>query len=95
MKDFTPPPKEIIEKLIEIDGYKGQRNYPTLKKQLEMLYDDIKDDKLGAKAKTGKFFKTIDKVKTDNPKPENQEKLIEELRELEIKHGLNTDTESA
>ncbi len=89
MKDFTPPPKEIIEKLMEINGYKGQRNYPALRKQLEMLYDDIKDGKLGAKAKTGKFFKTIDKVKTDNPKPENLDKLRKELKELEEKYGTD------
>lgn len=89
MENFTPPPKEIIDKLVEIDGYKGQRNYPPLRKQLEMLYDDIKDGKLGAKAKTGKFFKAIDKVKMDNPKPKNPDKLKKELKELEKKYGTN------
>ena len=89
MENFEQPPKEIIDKLIEIDGYLDNRVYPTLKEQLELLYEDIKNGKLGEEAKTGNFFQTINKVKTDNPKPENREQLVQELRDLETKYGIN------
>lgn len=89
MENFERPPKEIIDKLIEIDGYLDNRVYPTLKEQLELLYEDIKNGKLGEEAKTGNFFQTINKVKTDNPKPENREQLVQELRDLETKYGIN------
>ena len=81
------PHKKIIDKLIEIDGWIGKRRYPFWKQQFEMLYDDIKDGKFGEEAKTGKFFTATDKIKTDNPKPKEPDKLKKELKELEKKYG--------
>ena len=69
------PHKKIIDKLMEIDGWIGKRRYPFWKQQFEMLYDDIKNGKYEEKAKTRKFFTTTDKMKTDNPKPKDPDKL--------------------
>ena len=87
MKDIEIPPKEILDKLQEIDGYKGKRRYPFWKEQFEMLYKDIKAGKFGEDAKTGDFYKTIDKVVENAPKPSDPDKLKKELLELQKKHG--------
>jgi cytochrome c556 len=58
------------------------------KKIMEKLMEiDIKDGKFGEEAKTGKFFTATDKIKTDNPKPKDPDKLKKELKELEKKYG--------
>lgn len=42
--------------------YKDKRSYPSLTEQLDQLYWDKKNG-------TNKWVETIDKVKSDNPKP--------------------------
>ena len=43
--------------------------YPTVKEQLDLLYHDIQDGKLGAAATTGQWYVGITSVKTAFPKP--------------------------
>ena len=56
---------EINQKYLKnsSDGYKILRKYPLIEEQLDMLYWDCKNG-------TKKWEESIDKVKTDNPKPE-------------------------
>ena len=42
-------------------------SYPTIQKQLDLLYHDMT---AGKGDKTGEWYKAVNKVKTDNPKPE-------------------------
>ena len=72
----TPPTEEEIQaKLKELqadyDTKKYQRNretsYPEIKEQLDLLYHDMT---AGKGDKTGEWYKAVNKVKTDNPKPE-------------------------
>lgn len=42
-------------------------NYPSLPEQLDLLYHDMT---AGKGDKTGEWYKAVNKVKTDNPKPE-------------------------
>ena len=44
------------------DQYKDNRSYPSLTEQLDQIYWDKKNS-------TNKWVETIDKVKSDNPKP--------------------------
>ena len=50
----------------EANGYKYAREtaYPSLKEQLDKLYHDMKDGKLGVAATTGSWFVGITSVKT-------------------------------
>lgn len=52
------------------EGYKVSRSvqYPSLKDQLENLWDDIEAGVFGEEAKNGKFFQSIEKIKKENPK---------------------------
>ena len=43
--------------------------YIPIKDQLDQLYHDMKDGKLGAAATTGSWYVGITSVKTANPKP--------------------------
>ena len=43
--------------------------YPNVEEQLDMLFKDIDAGKFGAKGKDSNFYKTIKKIKDDNPKP--------------------------
>ena len=45
--------------------YQRDRKYPELKEQLDMLFHDMTS---GKGDKTGEWYKTIAKVKSDNPK---------------------------
>ena len=72
----TPPTEEAIqEKLKELqadyDAIQYQRDreiaYPEIKEQLDLLYHDMT---AGKGDKTGEWYKAVNKVKTDNPKPE-------------------------
>ena len=74
--DQTPPTEEQIQaKLAELqadyDSKQYQRdratNYPEIKEQLDLLYHDMT---AGKGDKTGEWYKAVNKVKTDNPKPE-------------------------
>lgn len=49
-------------------NYTVTRNYAELGEQLDQLYHDIDDGKLGEDAKTGAWYLAVKKVKTDNPK---------------------------
>ena len=44
--------------------------YPNVEEQFDMLFKDIDAGKFGAKGKDSNFYKTIKKIKDDNPKPE-------------------------
>ena len=63
---------------VELDklNYRYQRagigtdnGYPNIKDQLDQLYHDMKDGKLGAGATTGSWYVGITSVKTAFPKP--------------------------
>ena len=43
--------------------------YPNVEEQFDMLFKDIDAGKFGAKGKDSNFYKTIKKIKDDNPKP--------------------------
>ena len=70
-----PSQKEIDAKRKELqadyDAKKYQRDratsYPEIKEQLDLLYHDMT---AGKGDKTGEWYKAVNKVKTDNPKPE-------------------------
>ena len=56
-------------KLDEQDnGYKRarQESYPAISEQLDLLFHDMT---AGKGDKTGEWYKAVNKVKTDNPKP--------------------------
>ena len=58
-------------------NYKSERvigsattsGYPPLQEQLDQLYHDMKDGKLGVGATTGSWYVGISSVKTSFPKP--------------------------
>ena len=63
---------------VELDklNYRYQRagigtdnGYPNIKDQLDQLYHDMKDGKLGVGATTGSWYVGISSVKTAYPKP--------------------------
>tara|TARA_A100001391_G_scaffold31032_1_gene16619 strand:+ start:677 stop:1054 length:378 start_codon:yes stop_codon:yes gene_type:complete len=62
---------------LEYDSYKSQRRlgvgsttgYPRIELQLDQLYHDMTDGKLGAGATTGSWYVGITSVKTAFPKP--------------------------
>ena len=62
---------------LENDSYKSQRRlgvgstsgYPLIELQLDQLYHDMKDGKLGVGATTGSWYVGISSVKTSFPKP--------------------------
>ena len=63
-------PKPTDEQMLEWYNqysYKNERVYPTWQTQLDLLYQDMNAGKLD---KTGDWYKAVNKVKTDNPKPE-------------------------
>ena len=62
---------------LEYDSYKSQRRsgvgttsgYDTIVNQLDQLYHDMQDGKLGVAATTGSWYVGITSVKTAFPKP--------------------------
>ena len=59
---------------LENDSYKSQRvgitsGYLPLQEQLDQLYHDMKDGKLGVGATTGSWYVGISSVKSAYPKP--------------------------
>ena len=73
-KDKTPPTEEEIQaKLTELQAdydakqYQRDRKYPELGEQLDLLFHDMT---AGKGDKTGEWYKAVNKVKTDHPKPE-------------------------
>ena len=73
--DGTEPPSwgEIVvevQREVEIYNYylyerEREKLYPDIKSQLDMLYHDIKNNKL----ENGTWIKTIDDIKSKHPKP--------------------------
>ena len=62
---------EIVKLKAEWESKQYQRDrgtaYPEIKEQLDLLYHDMT---AGKGDKTGEWYKVVNKVKTDNPKPE-------------------------
>ena len=60
---------EVVRLQAEYDAkqYQRDRRYPEIGEQLDMLWHAIDSDALD---KSCDFFKTLKKVKDDNPKPE-------------------------
>ena len=63
--------EEVVkqEKLIQDTQYQRDRapSYPEITEQLDLLYHDMT---AGKGDKTGEWYKAVNKVKADNPKPE-------------------------
>ena len=57
--------KADIKAKINETQYQRDRVYPSITEQLDLLYHDMLADKGD---KTGEWFKTVKKVKDDNPK---------------------------
>jgi hypothetical protein len=68
-----PTEKAIQAKLAELQAdydskkYQRDRKYPELGEQLDLLFHDMT---AGKGDKTGEWYKAVNKVKTDHPKPE-------------------------
>ena len=54
-----------IEVEYDANKYQRDRRYPSIGDQLDMLFHDMT---AGKGSKTGEWYKTIAKVKSDNPK---------------------------
>ena len=74
-----PTEEELNAKLAEMQSTWDENNqphklnrfaeYPDVKEQLAMLYDDIDSGKFGVNAKKSSFYKSIKSVKSKYPKP--------------------------
>ena len=51
------------------EGDHTKPSYPSIAEQLDLLWHDIDDGKLGDTAKTSSFYTTIKNVKDSSPKP--------------------------
>ena len=51
------------------EGDHSKPSYPGIAEQLDLLWHDIDDGKLGDDAKTSSFYMTIKNVKDSSPKP--------------------------
>ena len=58
----------VVEKSLEYQGNRAN-SYPQVTEQLDQLYHDMKDGKLGVGATTGSWFVGISSVKSAHPKP--------------------------
>ena len=58
----------VVEKSLEYQGHRAN-TYPQVTEQLDQLYHDMKDGKLGVGATTGSWYVGISSVKTAYPKP--------------------------
>ena len=78
------PNPDIILKIHEISQHVNERTYQykSWEHQLDMLFNDIEAGKFGEDAKTGSWYLWIKGIKDANPKPDNLEKLKEELDAL-------------
>ena len=72
MTELEPiaPPLEIVEKLEELNAPISLRSeqYNIWQHQLDLLWHDINDGKLGEDAKTGQWYNHIKNIKESNPK---------------------------
>ena len=70
MSDIDAKAVEIKNATEYVSGRVGiTSGYPDLQTQLDQLYHDMKDGKLGAGATTGSWYVGITSVKTLFPKP--------------------------
>ena len=71
----------IDKKFEKITEWSNDRRaaYMDIRDQLDMLYHDMKNDKLDT---DGEWYKAVKKVKDDNPKPDNLSELEQELADL-------------
>ena len=58
----------VVEKSLENQGNRAN-SYPQVTEQLDQLYHDMKDGKLGVGVTTGSWYVGISSVKTAYPKP--------------------------
>ena len=58
----------VVEKSLEYQGHRANK-YPQVTEQLDRLYHDMKDGKLGVGATTGSWYVGISSVKDAYPKP--------------------------
>jgi len=69
--DETKVAEEVASLEADFKSKQYQRDraasYPDLAEQLDLLYHDMT---AGKGDKTGEWYKAVNKVKTDNPKPE-------------------------
>jgi hypothetical protein len=74
--EVTPPTEDAIQTKLtslindwEKQEYQRTREplYPEIREQLDLLYHDMAS---GKGDKTGEWYKTVKKIKDDNPKPE-------------------------
>ena len=88
MTELEPiaPPIEIIEKLEELNAPISLRSeqYNIWQHQLDLLWHDIDDGKLGENAKTGQWYTHIKNIKEANPKvsDERQAVLQSEIQDI-------------
>jgi len=59
--------RKRLEEEYKKNKYQRDRQYPEIGDQLDALYHDMTS---GKGDKTGEWYKTVKKVKDDNPKPE-------------------------
>ena len=57
----------VVEKSLEYQGHRAN-TYPQVTEQLDQLYHDMKDGKLGVGATTGSWYVDISSVKDAYPK---------------------------
>ena len=57
----------VVEKSLEYQGHRANK-YPQVTEQLDQLYHDMKDGKLGVGATTGSWYVGISSVKDAYPK---------------------------
>ena len=81
-----PPPIELVEKIEEINGPLSLRSeqYDMWQYQLDLLWHDIDNNKLGEDAKTGLWYNHIKSIKESNPKVTAERKAILESEIQEI-----------
>ena len=69
--EWTDVQTKLAELQADYDAKQYQRDretsYPEIREQLDLLYHDMT---AGKGDKTGEWYKAVNKVKTDNPKPE-------------------------
>ena len=88
MTELEPiaPPLEIVEKLEELNAPISLRSeqYNIWQYQLDLLWHDINDGKLGENAKTGQWYNHIKNIKQANPKvtDERQAALQSEIQDI-------------
>ena len=61
-------PTYVANRINAPEGDHSKPSYPGIAEQLDLLWHDINDGKLGDTAKTSSFYTTIKNVKDSSPK---------------------------